>query len=69
MKFWECAAPGCRSSAHGIGAARGLRAIGWYVGHGSPAGSQLYCPRHHPDGLAIAGHLAAGQQKRIADFS
>lgn len=45
--LWECAAPGCKRTAQGVGPAFGLRAIGWYFVYG---GKPL-CPDHRPDGI------------------
>ena len=45
MNFWECAEPGCKRTATGVGAAYGLRAIGWHFTPGGP----ILCPEHRPD--------------------
>ena len=45
MNVWECGEPGCKSVAHGVGGAVGLRAIGWTFAMG---GTPM-CPSHGPE--------------------
>jgi len=45
MNLWECSEPGCKNTAHGVGGALGLRAVGWHF----TIGGRLLCPVHTPE--------------------
>jgi hypothetical protein len=59
MNLWECCEPGCPRKCVGCGGAIGLRAIGWYFVPGW--GSNLFCPRHRPDGSTLRTELHGSQ--------
>lgn len=52
---WRCSSIGCPIQAAGVGAPRGLRAVGWFVLHNyGETGPIVFCPIHHPDGIEAA---------------
>jgi len=65
MNLWECAHPGCKSTATGSGGAIGLRAIGWYFRPGSSmADNFLFCPAHRPDPIPCCDRYTPDDEKR-----
>lgn len=65
MNKWECEKQRCPAIAIGVGGARGLRAVGWFVSHRLGGGPLLLCPAHHPDGLRHAEEQAHRHQGDI----